>query len=152
MIIAVGCDHGGFILKPAVIDFFKGKAEILDCGIFSEVQSDYPDIAFEVAKTVSENAADVGVLMCGTGTGMAISANKFKGIRAGVCNDPEIARLGKTHNNLNIICLGGRVLLPERAEAVLSAWFDASFEGGRHLTRINKIAAIESSTALTQVQ
>ena len=146
MIVAIGCDHAGFVLKPAVTDFFREKAEILDCGIFTEARADYPDIAFEVAKAVSERTADVGVLLCGTGIGMAMCANKLKGIRAGVCNDPETALLGKTHNNLNVICLGGRILPPDGTEAVLGAWFDASFEGGRHLERIDKIAAIESAT------
>ncbi|MDR2136727.1 MAG: uracil phosphoribosyltransferase, partial [Synergistaceae bacterium] len=146
MIVAVGCDHGGFPLKSAVKSFFEGKAEVLDCGIFTEEQTDYPDIALKAAKAVSLGEADGGVLLCGTGIGMAVAANKIRGIRAAACNDVESARLGKAHNCLNVLCLGGRILSPESARAVLSAWFDTPFDGGRHLVRINKIAAAESST------
>jgi uracil phosphoribosyltransferase len=145
MIVAIGCDHAGFVLKSAVVDFFNGKAEVSDCGIFVEERVDYPDVALKVAKAVSENVADVGVLMCGTGIGMSIAANKVKGIRAAVCNDAESARMSKAHNNANILCIGGRILLPNQAASVLGAWFEASFEKGRHLTRIDKIAAFESS-------
>ncbi|MDR1378757.1 MAG: uracil phosphoribosyltransferase [Synergistaceae bacterium] len=146
MIVAIGCDHGGFPLKSAVTSFFEGKAEVLDCGVFRGEQSDYPDIALKVARAISKGEADRGVLLCGRGIGMAIAANKIGGIRAAACNDVESARLGKAHNNLNILCMGGRVLPPENARAILSAWFDTPFEGGRHLVRINKIAAAESST------
>ena len=146
MIVAIGCDHAGFVLKSAVTDFFKGKAEVLDCGIYTEERSDYPDVALKVAKAVAEGEASLGVLMCGTGIGMAVAANKVKGIRAGTCNDPESARLGKAHNNLNVITLGGRVISPDQAEKILAAWLNTSFEGERHLVRINKIAAAESST------
>jgi uracil phosphoribosyltransferase len=149
MIVAIGCDHGGFSLKPAVKSFFEDKAEVLDCGVFTEEQADYPDIALKVATAVSQGDADRGVLLCGTGIGMAIAANKVRGIRAAACNDVESARLGKAHNYLNVLCMGGRILSPEKAHAVLSAWFDAAFEGGRHLVRINKIAAAESSTLST---
>ena len=146
MIVALGCDHAGFLLKSAVTNFLKDKAEILDCGIFKEERVDYPDIAIKVAKAVSEGTADCGVLLCGTGIGMAVAANKVKGIRAAACNDEESARMGKAHNNLNIITLGGRVIAPEEAGAILDAWFSTPFEGERHLVRINKIAAAEAST------
>ena len=145
MIVAIGCDHGGFVLKSAVKEFFEGKAEIMDLGVQAETPVDYPDIAFTAAKNVSEGKANIGVLMCGTGIGMSVAANKVKGIRAAACNDVESARLGKSHNNLNILCLGGRVLSPGQAEAILRVWLDTPFEGGRHLVRINKIAAIEAS-------
>ncbi len=146
MVIAIGCDHAGFVLKSAVTEFLKGRAEVVDCGIYSEARADYPDLAVAVAKAVSEGRADLGVLMCGTGTGMAMAANKIRGIRAGVCNDSESARLGKAHNNLNILALGGRVILPAQVASILKTWLDTPFEGDRHLVRINKIAATEAST------
>jgi uracil phosphoribosyltransferase len=146
MIVAVGCDHAGFVLKPAVASFLESRAEIVDCGVFSEERADYPDIAFHAAKLVSEGKADLGVLMCGSGVGMAIAANKVKGVRAGVCGDPQAAKLAKEHNDLNVLCLGARLVAPDRAEAVLDAWLSASFEGERHLARIDKIAAEEAAT------
>jgi uracil phosphoribosyltransferase len=145
MIVAIGCDHGGFVLKSAVKEFFEGKAEILDFGSMTDTPVDYPDIAFATAKTVSDGKAGIGVLMCGTGIGMSVTANKVKRIRAAACNDVESARMGKAHNNLNVICLGGRVVSPDQAKAILHTWFSTPFEGGRHLVRINKIATIESS-------
>jgi uracil phosphoribosyltransferase len=146
MIVAVGCDHAGFALKSAVVSFLEKRAEIADCGIFSNGRADYPDIALQVAELVSEEKADLGVLACGTGIGMAITANKVKGVRAGVCNDPEVAKLAKGHNNLNVLCLGGRLIAPEQTAPILDAWLGAPFEGERHLARINKIAAAESAT------
>ena len=148
MIVAVGCDHAGFALKSAVTSFFEGKAEILDCGIFMEEQADYPDIALKAAQSVAESEADLGVLLCGTGMGMAIAANKIKGIRAGVCHDVESARLGRAHNCLNVLCMGGRRISPDSVPAILSAWITTPFEGGRHWTRINKIAEAEGSELL----
>jgi uracil phosphoribosyltransferase len=145
MIVAVGCDHAGFALKSAVAGFLESRAEILDCGVFSEERADYPDIALHTAKLVSEEKANLGVLVCGTGIGMAITANKVKGIRAAVCGDALTAKLAKEHNNLNVLCLGGRLVGPEQARSILNAWLGASFEGGRHLARINKIAALETA-------
>ena len=146
MIVALGCDHGGFALKSTVKDFFDGKAEVMDFGVFNEERSDYPGVGLMAARAVSEGKADVGVLLCGTGIGMSVAANKVAGIRAAVCNDVESARIGKAHNSLNVLCMGGRVISPEQARAVLEAWLDASFEAGRHLVRINKIAVFEGST------
>jgi uracil phosphoribosyltransferase len=146
MIVAVGCDHAGFALKSAVVNFLESRAEVTDCGIFSEERADYPDIALNVARLVSEGDADFGVLMCGTGIGMAIAANKVKGIRAGVCGDARTAEWGKGHNNLNVLCLGGRLTAPEQVPAILGAWLGTPFEGGRHLARINTIAAAEAAT------
>lgn len=148
MIVALGCDHAGFTLKTAIKDFFDGKAEILDFGIFNEERSDYPDVALKAAQAVSEGRADVGVLLCGSGIGMSIAANKIPGIRAAVCNDAESARLGKAHNNMNVLCMGGRIISPEQACSIMKTWLDASFEGGIHLVRINKIAAVEGSAPL----
>ena len=147
MNIAVGCDHAGYVLKPVVMDCLARNPEVrlLDFGTHSEERVDYPDIALEAARAVSEGKADCGVLLCGTGIGMAIAANKIKGIRAAACNDVESARMARAHNNLNVLTLGGRVLAPGQVPGILDAWLTTPFEGGRHLVRINKIAAAEAA-------
>jgi ribose 5-phosphate isomerase B len=108
---------------------------------------DYPDYAIKVAERVSQGEADAGVLVCGTGIGMCIAANKFKGIRAAVVSESFSARMAKEHNNANILCVGGRVLESREsqdAESIVSAWLDAKFEGGRHDRRLDKIRDIEA--------
>ena len=147
MNIAVGCDHAGYVLKPVVMDCLARNPEVrlLDFGTHSEERVDYPDIALEAARAVSEGKADCGVLLCGTGIGMAIAANKIKGIRAAACNDVESVRMARAHNNLNVLTLGGRVLAPGQVPGILDAWLTTPFEGGRHLVRINKIAAAEAA-------
>ena len=148
MKIAVGCDHAGFVLKSAVTEALGRRAgvEVVDFGTHSEERVDYPDIALKVARAVSNGEAASGVLLCGTGIGMAIAANKVKGIRAAACNDVESARMAKAHNDLNLITLGGRVIDPGQVPAILDAWLSTRFEGDRHLVRINKIAAEETAT------
>ncbi|MCR5347717.1 MAG: uracil phosphoribosyltransferase [Fretibacterium sp.] len=148
MKIAVGCDHAGFVLKSAVLDFLNGRGiEVVDCGAFTEDKSDdYPDAAFQVARRVSEEEADGGVLLCGTGAGVSIAANKVSGVRAVPCPNAEMARLAKAHNGINVITLGGRVIKPEQVPEILGTWLDTPFEGGRHLQRLNKIAQAEHST------
>ena len=147
MKIAVGCDHAGYILKLMAMDHLVLRPEVRlqDFGSYSEERVDYPDIALEAARAVSEGKADCGVLLCGTGIGMAIAANKIKGIRAAACNDVESARMARAHNNLNVLTLGGRVLAPGQVPGILDAWLTTPFEGGRHLVRINKIAAEEAA-------
>ena len=148
MNVAVGCDHAGFVLKSAVVESLGRRegVEVLDFGVHSEERADYPDIALKVARAVSEGEADRGVLLCGTGIGMAIAANKVRGIRAAACNDVESARMARAHNDLNLLALGGRVLDPDRAAEILDVWLSTPFEGDRHLVRINKIAAEETAT------
>lgn len=144
---AVGCDHAGFVLKRAVLDFLKEKGiEVQDFGTFSEDRVDYPDFALEVARAVSLGDADCGVLLCGTGIGMAVAANKVSGVRASACNDVESARMAKAHNDLNVITLGGRFIEPEQVRGILDAWLATPFEGGRHVQRLNKIAMAEQTT------
>ncbi|WP_298780423.1 uracil phosphoribosyltransferase [uncultured Fretibacterium sp.] len=141
---AVGCDHAGFVLKQAVLDFLKEKGiEVQDFGTFSEERVDYPDFALEVARAVSLGDADCGVLLCGTGIGMAVAANKVSGVRAAACNDVESARMARAHNDLNVITLGGRFIKPEQVRGILDAWLSTPFEGGRHVQRLNKIAMAE---------
>lgn len=147
MRVAVGCDHAGFVLKAAVLDFLKSNDgfEVEDFGTFSEDRVDYPDPALAVANAVSNGSADRGIVLCGTGLGVAIAANKVRGVRAAPCNDAEIAKMSRAHNDLNVITLGGRVIKPEDVAGILSVWFSTPFEGGRHTQRLNKIAAAEGT-------
>ncbi len=143
--IAIGSDHGGFELKKYVIEYLKGKGiEVKDFGTYSEASIDYPDCAKPVCQSVLDGECEKGILICGTGIGISIAANKFKGIRAALCSDPFSAKMSKVHNNANIICLGGRVLGRELAFTIVDAWLSAEFEGGRHIDRINKIHEIEN--------
>lgn len=154
MKIALGCDHAGYILKSAVLEFLSSrKIEVIDFGAYSSEQDDdYPDVAFKVAQTVADEEVDGGILLCGTGYGVAITANKVCGIRAMACKSPEDAAILKAHNNGNVITLGGRMVKPDDVPAIISAWLDTPFEGGRHLRRINKISMAERSTLNAQSQ
>mgnify|MGYP002857646808 CR=1 FL=1 len=154
MKIALGCDHAGYVLKDAVIKFLADKnIELLDLGAYEYNKEDgYPAPAFKVGKAVAEEEADAGILMCGTGYGIAISANKIPGIRAMACSTPENARIAKAHNNINIITLGGRIITPEEVPAILDTWLTTQFEGGRHIQRLNEIAQMEKATLSVQMQ
>lgn len=144
MKIAIGCDHGGIVLKPAVIKALTELgAEVVDLGTYNESSVDYPVYGLKVAEAVASGDCDAGVLMCGTGIGISISANKVKGIRAAVVTNEFMAEMTKRHNNANIIALGGRVVTPEQAESIVKAWFTAEYEGGRHQRRLDMIADIE---------
>lgn len=144
MKIAIGCDHGGIVLKPAVIKALTELgAEVVDLGTCDESSVDYPVYGLKVAEAVASGDCDAGVLMCGTGIGISISANKVKGIRAAVVTNEFMAEMTKRHNNANIIALGGRVVTPEQAESIVKAWFTAEYEGGRHQRRLDMIADIE---------
>lgn len=149
MKIAIASDHGGFDLKSRVIVYLKKRnITVEDLGNEGAESVDYPDYAIKVAEKVSQGDADAGLLMCGTGVGMCIAANKFKGVRAAVVSESYSARMAKEHNDANVLCLGGRVLDSEkdaaRAEEIVAAWLDAKFEGGRHDRRLDKIREIES--------
>lgn len=145
MKVAVGCDHGGIVLKKAVISTLEELgAEIVDMGTYSEVSVDYPDYAYKVAKAVANKEVDCGVLMCGTGIGISIAANKVKGIRAAVCTNTYMAEMTKRHNNANIIALGGRVINEDEAKEIVKTWWNATYEGGRHQNRLDKITQIEN--------
>lgn len=144
MKIAIGCDHGGIVLKPAVIKALTELgAEVVDLGTYDESSVDYPVYGLKVAEAVASGDCNAGVLMCGTGIGISISANKVKGIRAAVVTNEFMAEMTKRHNNANIIALGGRVVTPEQAESIVKAWFTAEYEGGRHQRRLDMIADIE---------
>ncbi len=146
MKIAIGSDHGGFKLKEIIKEYLINKGySVSDLGCYSEESVDYPDYAEKVARAVANGEFDLGVLMCGTGIGISIAANKVKGIRAALCHDGLTARLAKQHNNANIICMGGRTTGIETAKDIIDNFLESEFEGGRHLRRINKIKDIENS-------
>jgi ribose 5-phosphate isomerase B len=144
VIVGIGCDHGGFELKEAVSAALKElNLEIRDFGTHDRNSCDYPDFAGRVAAAVAAGECDQGVLICGTGLGMSITANKVPGIRAVCVSDTFSARMGRAHNDANILCLGARVVGPGLAQDLVRAYFGASFEGGRHAARVEKIAALE---------
>ncbi len=145
MKIAIGCDHGGIVLKPVVEEVLnKNGIEIIDFGCYDEKSVDYPDYALKVAEAVSQGKADKGIILCGTGIGISIAANKVKGIRAAVCHDLFTAQMCAQHNNANILSMGGRVVDKDLAAKMVQIWLDTPFEGGRHVGRVDKITAIES--------
>jgi len=140
MKIATGSDHGGFKLKEKIKEHLKGKKiAVRDYGAFSDEPVDYPDIGRAVAKAVSAGRYRFGILVCGTGLGMSMVANKVKGIRAAVCHDLYTAEMARKHNDANIIALGGRVLSTDRALKLIDVFLKTKFEGGRHLRRVKKI-------------
>lgn len=142
--IAIGSDHGGFELKGHIIKHLEERGiEVRDFGVYTEDSVDYPDCAKPVCRAVLTGEAERGILICGTGIGISMAANKFNGIRAALCGDVFSAKMAKEHNNANIICLGGRVTGRELAFMIVDTFLNASFQGGRHQTRIDKIHAIE---------
>ena len=144
MRIAIGCDHGGIVLKPAVMEYLKGKGyEIVDLGSYDNERVDYPLYAAKVAKAVASGDCEKGILLCGTGIGMSIAANKVKGIRAAVLSDEFSAAACSAHNNANILCLGGRVVSPEKAVRLTDLWLSTPFEGDRHVRRLQMIADLD---------
>lgn len=144
MKIAIGCDHVGIILKQDIVDFLKSKnIEVIDFGANSTERTDYPIYAKAVAEAVTSKQADLGILICGTGVGISIAANKHHGIRAIVCSDPYSAKLSREHNNTNVLAFGSRVIGLELAKMIVDQWLNAEFEGGRHQNRIDQIAQIE---------
>lgn len=142
--VAIGCDHGGFVLKESVVGTLKRLgANVVDLGCYDVSSVDYPLYGEKVAKAVASGECDLGVVMCGTGIGISIAANKVKGVRAAVVTNTYMAKLTKNHNNANIIALGGRVITPAEAEQIVEAWYTAEYEGGRHQRRLDMISAIE---------
>ena len=144
MRIHLGADHAGYQLKEQVRDLLIARGhQVTDVGTHGEESVDYPDFAASVARAVAAGEADFGVLVCGTGLGMAIAANKIPGARAVQASDPEMARMSRLHNDANILTLPGRHIGPERAAEVLDAFLGTEFEGGRHQRRVDKIGALE---------
>jgi ribose 5-phosphate isomerase B len=140
MKIAIGSDHGGIHLKNYLKEYLQGKGwEVLDCGTYTEESCDYPDIAAKLCGEIAQGTVTQGILVCGTGLGMSIAANKCSGIRAAVVTDEYSAVKSKEHNNANVLCLGERVLGTGLAESLVDAWLKTEFAGGRHARRVDKI-------------
>jgi len=143
MKLALGCDHGGVGLKERLAaGLLASGHDVVDLGTHDGSSVDYPDYAVRVAQMVVSGEADRGVLVCGTGQGMAMSANKVAGVRAAVVSDTFSASMAMAHNDARVLCLGARVVGPSLAEACLNAWLSTDFEGGRHARRVEKIEAI----------
>lgn len=145
MKIAIGADHGGFNLKKDIVELLEELGhEYKDFGTHSAESIDYPDVAIPVAEAVAAGEFDRGILICGTGIGIGIAANKVKGIRAALVHDSFSAKATRQHNDSNIMTMGERVVGPGLALDLLETWLDTSFEGGRHSNRVDKMSAYES--------
>lgn len=141
---AIGCDHTGVSLKQILKKHLEERGiAVKDFGTYTEESCHYPEIAEKTANAVASGECERGVLVCGTGVGISIAANKVNGIRAVCCSEPFSAKLSKEHNNSNILCMGARVVGSELALMILDSWLDAEFQGGRHQTRIDMITEIE---------
>lgn len=144
MKIALGSDHAGFKLKEALKGFLISRDfKVLDEGTYSEDSVDYPDFAKKVANDIKSKNADFGILVCGTGIGMSIAANRIKGIRAALCLFPEMARLARLHNDANVLVLPGRLISSELAQWITEVFLSERFEGGRHEKRVKKIEEMD---------
>lgn len=144
MRIAIGNDHVAVEMKQQITEYLESKGiEVINYGTDSEERCDYPVYGEKVARAVVAGEADCGILICGTGVGISLSANKVKGIRAVVCSEPYSARLSKQHNNTNILAFGARVIGIELAKMIVDEWLQAEFEGGRHQKRVDMIKEIE---------
>lgn len=145
MKIAIGNDHAAVEMKNEIKAYLESKGhEVVNYGTDTSASCNYPEYGKAVGVAVASGEADCGVLICGTGIGISLAANKVKGIRAAVCSEPVSARLTKLHNDANIICFGARIVGMETAKAIVDAYLDTEFEGGRHQTRVDMIMAIEN--------
>ena len=144
MKISIGCDHGGLEHKDAIVAHLKDRGfDVKDNGIYENHSVDYPDIAVKVCADITSGECERGILVCGTGIGMSLAANKVKGIRAAAVSEHFSAKYTRLHNDSNIICLGGRVIGVGTALELVDLFVDTEFEGGRHEARVNKVMAIE---------
>lgn len=144
--ISIGCDHGGFELKNIIIEHLKNRGiEVKDCGTYTPDSVDYPEIALKVTADITSGASEKGILVCGTGIGMSIAANKVHGIRAAVCTDHFSTKFTRLHNDTNVLCLGGRVVGPGVALELVDLFIDTEFEGGRHQRRVDMVMDIENN-------
>ncbi|HSQ60749.1 MAG TPA: ribose 5-phosphate isomerase B [Acidobacteriota bacterium] len=150
MKIAIGADHAGFALKERVRAYLESRGhEVLDMGTTSTESTDYPAYAFRVAESVRDGTSDRGVLVCDSGNGIAIAANKVEGIRAAIAVNPEHAALTRRHNDANVLVLGSLILPRDLEEATVDAWLAAEFEGGRHARRVGQITEYERNHSRT---
>ena len=142
--IIIGCDHGGLELKEAIIKHLNGRnIETVDVGTYTSESCSYPDYAKALCKRIQSGEFERGILVCGTGIGMSIAANKHKGIRAACCSDTFSARMTRMHNDANVLCLGGRVVGPGLACDMVDLFVDTDFQGGRHTQRVAMLSQIE---------
>ncbi|HHX87682.1 MAG TPA: ribose 5-phosphate isomerase B [Firmicutes bacterium] len=145
MRIALGSDHAGYSLKQVIINYLQTRdIAYSDFGTFCETPIDYPDVSFPVIQGVTANEFNFGILVCGTGVGVSIVANRFQGIRAALCSDPFTARCSREHNNANILTLGSRVIGPGLALEIVEVFLGSSFQGGRHQRRLDKIGLLSA--------
>ena len=151
MRIAIGSDHRGFDVKRRIRSLLEQMGhEVLDFGPDSSESVDYPDFAFQVARAVSEGKVERGILICGTGIGMCIAANKVPGVRAAPCHDSITAEMSRRHNDANVLCLSADLLGEELIERMLRIWLETDFESGRHARRVEKITRFESGEAVKE--
>ncbi len=144
MMIVIGSDHGGFELKNILVDFLKQQNyDVLDVGTYSEESVDYPDIADALCAKITDGTCERGILVCGTGIGMNMCANKHKGIRAAQCHDTFSAKMTRQHNNANVLTMGGRVVGSELAKDIVTEFLTNEFMGGRHEARVDKMMSLE---------
>ncbi|MDO4568044.1 MAG: ribose 5-phosphate isomerase B [Clostridia bacterium] len=148
MRIALGADHAGYELKRLLRGFIADMGhEVTDMGCYDAQRVDYPDIGIALGSAVANGECDLGVLVCGTGIGMSIAANKVRGVRCALCGDAVSARFAREHNDANILALGARIIGDETAKAIVAAWLGAEFGGGRHAHRLDIIAQYENTEA-----
>jgi ribose 5-phosphate isomerase B len=149
MKLAIGADHGGYILKREIVDFLSkiGNIEVTDYGASGPESVDYPDYGRKVSEAVSNGTADRGILICGTGIGMSIVANRYPQVRAALCHDNFTARMSRLHNDANVLVMGERVIGRGVALDIVKAWLETEFEGSRHQRRLDKIRDIEKTIA-----
>ena len=148
MRVAIGSDHRGFDMKRRLVNLLEQQGhEVVDLGCHRKENSDYPDYAFAVGREVGGGVCDRGILICGTGIGMCIAANKVRGVRAAPCQDIVSAEMSRRHNNANVLCLSADLLGNDMIERIVRTWLDTPFEGGRHARRIEKIAKFELDKA-----
>ena len=146
MKIAIASDHGGYDYKQELIPYIESLGhQVLDLGCHGPASVDYPDYGIPCAQAVARGGADRGVVICGTGIGISISANKVPGIRCALCTDPVMARLTREHNDANMLAMGGRIIGIELAKGIVQVFLSTEFSGGRHKTRIDKIAQYEAN-------
>ena len=147
MKVAIGCDHHGVVVRERLIEQLRNQGhDVEDAGITNAEPVDYPDIAANVSRLVSQGSVDRGILICGTGIGMAIAANKHHGVRAAVCSDREAAEISRRHNDANVLCLSGDRADLNTYEQIVNVWITTPFDGGRHQRRIDKIDRLDDRT------
>lgn len=149
MKLVIGSDHVGYAYKENIKSYLQEKnIEVVDVGTYGEDRCDYPVYGYKAAQRVASGEVDGGIVICGTGVGISLSANKVKGIRACVCSEPYSAQLSKQHNNTNMLAFGARVIGIELAKMIIDAWLNAKYEGGRHAKRVEMLKAIEETGKL----